>query len=376
MPSRYAFLVGCDSYANLPRLNCPRNDVGSMAELLADPAIGGFDSIVKFTEGESNGEIVAALEELITSTASMDDLVVIYFSGHGKLDQLGKLYLATHATKETVLDATSIAIDRVIGYADRSACQTILLILDCCYSGAIKGVFRKGGVEGALIGAAQGRGLHIMTSSTDIQQSHEKEGETNSIFTKFLVDGLRTGQADVDNDGVITADEAYSYAEKLVKGTGLQNPTKFNVNVAGDIVLAKNCTYVPVEEPDPSELSPEDFKKFFAVKNMIDLLKLDSPAKFHVSLDTYYIEGEPYPTAALTVSVHHTLNIRQTNTGFECDAFYPPRMITANGQRGKEVINGRITVRMRVDLKNIGFILGALKEGQGRQIILYRMSET
>jgi len=369
--SRFAILVGCDQYDSLPELRCPRNDVTAMAQVLGDPAVGGFDEIVSFTDGEANGDILAAIEELVTEKSRMGDTVAIYFSGHGKLDQLGRLYLAVKKTKETALDATSIAIDRIIGYIDRSACQTFLLILDCCYSGAIKGVFRKGGVDGALTGASQGRGLNIMTSSTDIQQSHEKEGETNSVFTKFLLEGLRSGQADVDNDGKITADEAFSYAEKLVKGTGLQNPTKFNVSAAGEILLAKNCNYVPLELPDPNEISESEFAKFLAVKNMIDLLKASPPPRFMIMLFTYYIEGEPYRTSGLTVSPNHTPNIRQTQTGFECDTFYKPEMITPHGRTGKEAINGVIKVRMRVDLKDILFIVGKMKDGQGMQVQLY-----
>lgn len=369
--TRHAVLIGCNRYANLPALRCPRNDVQAMERTLLDPTIGHFDSVIKLPESMANADMVTALEELITGTAKIDDTIIVYFSGHGKLDQLGRLYLSTRGTKEAVLDATSIAIERVIGYVDRSACQTVLLILDCCYSGAIRGVFRKGGVDGALTGAAQGRGLHIMTSSTDIQQSHEKEGETNSVFTKFLIEGLSTGQADLDNDGVITADEAYSYTERLVKGTGLQNPMKFNLNVAGQIILAKNCNYQPLEKPNPNTLSEEDFARFFAVKNMIDLLQTPSPPVFMVLLFTYYIEGELYHASGLTVSPHHTPNIRQTQTGFECDTIFTPDMITPNGRRGKEVLNGRIKVRMRVDLKDIRMIIGALEEGKGRQVQLY-----
>jgi hypothetical protein len=371
---KFAFLIGCNEYENLPALRCPVTDAKDIGEALANPEIGGFDQIALFVDGEANWDILASLEEVITSKAKSTDTVVIYFSGHGKLDQLGKLYLALKKTKEAALDSTSIAVERILGYIGRSSCQTFLFILDCCYSGAIGGAFSKGGVEGALTEAVQGRGITIMTSSTDLQLSHEKEGETNSVFTKFLIEGLLSGHADLDNDGRISADEAFGYTEKLVVGTGLQTPTKFNLKASGDIVLARNCKYVPVAPPNVNDVSPEDFNKFLAVKNMIDLLQANPPPKFHVSLSSYSIEGFDYRTSALTVSPDHTLNIRQTNSGFECDTFFPPQMIQPATREGKEVINGIIKVRMRVDLKDINFILGRLDNGGGRQIELYRPS--
>jgi hypothetical protein len=57
------------------------------------------------------------------------------------------------------------------------------------------------------------------------------------------------------------------------------------------------------------------------------------------------------------VSNTATLNFVQTQTGFVCDAFFPPDMITPNGRRGKKVRkNGTIAVRLAVELENILWI--------------------
>ena len=80
--------------------------------------------------------------------------------------------------------------------------------------------------------------------------------------------------------------------------------------------------------------------------------------------------------SGLTISPHHTPNIRQTQNGFECEAFFPPKMITENGAKGKEVINEVIKVRMQVNLEDILFINGRQKGGQGDQIDLYPGGKT
>jgi hypothetical protein len=342
-----------------------------MAKVLNDKRIGGFTDILKFVKGELNFEILSKIEEVIAGTAGPTDTVLVYFSGHGKLDQLGRLYLAVKGTKKTSLDASSIAIDRLISYVDRSRCKAILLILDCCYSGAVRGVFRKSGVDDAFASATHGRGIHLMTSSTDAQQSHEKEGEKNSIFTKFLLEGLQTGEADLNNDGVISVDEAYTYTYNCVKGTGLQNPMKFNLDVRGDLVLGKNIQYRPVEQPDAGLVPEDQYAKFFAVKTMIDMLNSNEPPIFFVMLFKYYIEGEMYRASGLTISSGHTPNIRQTQTGFECDAFFEPHMLTPGGRKGKETVNRVMKVRMKVMYEDIMIITGKTREGRGTQINLF-----
>jgi hypothetical protein len=367
---RVAILIGCNDYDNLPALRCPVSDVSEMSKALKDAEIGGFQEIYSFTDHEPNYEILPQIEEIITGNLNLNDTLLIFFSGHGKLDQLGKLYLALKNTKNTSMDSTSIAIERIISYIDRSRCKTVLIILDCCYSGAIKGVFHKSGVDDAFTSAIQGRGIQIITSSTGMEQSHEKEGDTNSIFTKFFIEGLTTGHADLDNNGIITVDEAYTYTYNLVKGTGLQNPMKFNIDTRGDIILAKNRLYTPVEVPDPFLVPQDQHRKFFAIKNMLELLGSKDPPKFFVVLMKYYIEDEEYRASGLTVTSSHTPNIRQTQQGFECDAFFPPNMLTAHSMAGKEVVNNIIKVRMKVKMEDIFALVGSTESGQQLNLLV------
>ncbi len=61
------------------------------------------------------------------------------------------------------------------------------------------------------------------------------------MFTHFLVDGLRTGAADLDDDGVVTVDEFYDYVrDHVVDVTPRQTPRKWSYRQAGDMVIAQN----------------------------------------------------------------------------------------------------------------------------------------
>jgi hypothetical protein len=63
----------------------------------------------------------------------------------------------------------------------------------------------------------------------------------NSLFTHFLIEGLKTGAADRDDDGAVTVDELYDYVrEQVVNSTPRQTPHKWAYRQEGEIVLAQN----------------------------------------------------------------------------------------------------------------------------------------
>ncbi|HET6958299.1 MAG TPA: TIR domain-containing protein, partial [Vicinamibacterales bacterium] len=123
-----------------------------------------------------------------------------------------------------------------------------VVVLDCCHSGA----FAHGvkGAQGASVGTAEafegsGLGRVVLTATDSTQYAWEGDqiiGDApNSLFTHFLIEGLKTGAADRDADGVVTVDELYDYVrEQVVTTTPKQTPHKWSYLQRGDIVIAQN----------------------------------------------------------------------------------------------------------------------------------------
>jgi hypothetical protein len=86
----------------------------------------------------------------------------------------------------------------------------------------------------------------------------------------------------------------------------------------------------------------------------------------------YYIDTKPYTTSSFTVSNDFTPNIRETEGGFECDAFFPPDMLRPDDREGKEVINGVIRVRLYVNLDDV---VGIFTVAEGQTMPLYRPTD-
>jgi hypothetical protein len=62
-----------------------------------------------------------------------------------------------------------------------------------------------------------------------------------SVFTSALVEGLRTGAADFDHDGYVSADDAYDYAyRKVITSKVGQTPQRSMSTGEGTLLLARN----------------------------------------------------------------------------------------------------------------------------------------
>jgi uncharacterized caspase-like protein len=120
--------------------------------------------------------------------------------------------------------------------------------LDCCHSGAFqrgsKGVIgRRAITESTFEGKGYGR--VVLTATDATQYAWEKDqiiGESNnSVFTHFLMEGLRSGAADLNQDGWITVDELYDYIYRQITGNALnQTPGKWIYRQQGELFIANN----------------------------------------------------------------------------------------------------------------------------------------
>lgn len=252
---KLALLIGVSEYQ--PGLNpLPGSvlDVDALREVLVHPEMGGFaEADITTIKNPNRQDMEDKIRELFVNRAK-DDLLLFYFSGHGIKDQHGQLYLATHITRKDndgLVDTTAVSATYLHRKMNESKSQRQVIILDCCYSGAIaKGMTIKddGVVDvNAYLG---GKGRAILTSSTATEYSFGSETteETRlSVYTRYLIEGIKTGAADTDDDGYIGVDELHEYAARCVKEAAPAMTPKFYPMEEGyKIILAKSPKDDPV----------------------------------------------------------------------------------------------------------------------------------
>jgi formylglycine-generating enzyme required for sulfatase activity len=261
MSGKFALIIANTEYTDpgLAQLTAPGKDAEKFARVLNSPDIAAFDDvIILFNENASKANETI---DYFFSLKKPDDLLVLYFSGHGVRDEYGSLYLAVKNTNRARLRSTAIKSDFIREAMDQSRSRRQILILDCCNSGAYaQGTKAETGGSVGTASAFEGTGYGrvVLTASDSTQFAWEGDkviGETdNSLFTHFLVKGLE-GDADRDGDGRITIDELYDYAyEQIVNITPKQTPGKWSYKQQGEIVLRHN---IPIEDTKSVPL-PDD----------------------------------------------------------------------------------------------------------------------
>jgi hypothetical protein len=242
--ARRALVVASYQYSDvgLRQLTAPAHDAESLASVLEDRDIAGFEVTTLINEPHHVvGEAIADFY----GKARRDDLTLLYFTGHGVKDDEGRLYLAMTNTRRDALMFTAISAAQLNDAMESSPSRRKVLVLDCCYSGAFPAGRTAKADEGVqTLERFQGRGRAVLTASDATQYAFEgndvRGTGTASVFTRYLVEALRTGDADLDEDGDIALDELYSYVrDRVVSETPQQRPKK-QEDVDGRILIARN----------------------------------------------------------------------------------------------------------------------------------------
>ena len=221
MVGRYrALLIGNSTYPadehNLQPLRGPIKDIVALSRALIDTDTGLFaDADVTLLPETTSTRAIRALGKFFAG-AGRDDVLLMYFSGHGKLDQTGRLHLCMQDTETSDLLSTAVSNVRINEFADASRARNIVLILDCCYAGAFRGA--------DLGEAVAGPGRYVLSSCRGTQLANDATVDNGtSFFTEHLVDGLLMA-TDSDEDGYVFVLRHLRLCRPPVAGSGKADP--------------------------------------------------------------------------------------------------------------------------------------------------------
>lgn len=269
--AKVALLIGVKDYAEgLKPLPAAPKDVAAMQEVLQNPEMGGFDD-VKTLVNPNRSEMAVAIE-LWFRERQRDDLAVLFFSGHGVKDESRQLYFAacdTRKIQENLIQATAVSASFVRNCLKRCKSKRQVVILDCCFSGAFGDLLAKDDGDVDLESQLGTEGGVVLTSSSSLQYSFEQESSDLSIYTRYLVEGIRTGAADRDGDGAVSVDELHQYASRKVQTTApAMNP---KIIVLKDEGFRIRLTKAPIGDPK--------LKYRKEVERRVELGKFTRPAR-------------------------------------------------------------------------------------------------
>ncbi|WP_235921720.1 caspase, EACC1-associated type [Lentzea tibetensis] len=284
MGRRRALIVANSEYdhSGLSALRSPAADAAALAEVLGDRRVSDFE--VEVVRNETANVVQERIEDLFLE-GEPDDVLLLHFSCHGVKSESGELYFAARNTRPHRLGSTAVPADFVRRCMRVSRSRSIVLLLDCCYGGAFsEGVsVRAAGDVAVLDSLAGGRGRAVITASNSMEYAFEgdqlaEEHAAPSVFTSALVRGLSTGEADRDEDGLISLNELYDYVFEQVRQNNPNQTPSRDIEMQGELYLARSGRRRIKPLPMPADLAaatsdPNMFTRLGAVAELRSRLR-------------------------------------------------------------------------------------------------------
>lgn len=204
----WAVIIGVADYKHMPVLRYTDDDAYRMYAFLKSPEGGALsdDQIMVLVDEEATKENILKKMNYISAKAGPNDLVMLYYSGHGLKGSFLPIDFDGYNNKLLHSEINSIM--------EKSRAKYKLLLADACYSGSLFSM-RSAEVPDAINTyyatlAESGSGTALIMSSKSEETSLESSEVRQGVFTHFLIRGLK-GEADIDANKIITINELFDF---------------------------------------------------------------------------------------------------------------------------------------------------------------------
>ena len=248
---RKALIIGISDYTSLQKLDFCKNDGREVYEVLT--SLGYEISHTNKLVGEAKGEKVkdAIYDFFDDKRNNLDDTLVFYYSGHGVPGDDGDMYLASSDTDPDRPYRRGFSFEELRKRMEKTIATRVVVILDCCYSGSAK--ISKGDEEDAAkIGRLiieqksrklpEGQGKYILSSSQLHQEAYALKTGEHSIFTYYLLAGLRGDMESIDSEGNVTPQSLGNYIIRSIMRLPLDERPRqrpmIKAEESGNVILA------------------------------------------------------------------------------------------------------------------------------------------
>lgn len=232
----YALLIGVGESA-YSRLSLPVTvkDVKALRQVLVDPNFCAYPNDSKHVRLLHDQEATRSkiLEQLNwlkeQAEANPKATVVVYYSGHGWLNQNQNCYyLLPHDINPFNLESSALSAEEFTNALRQIKSERLLVIIDSCHAAGMatakqisSGYFEETSVPKSVIdNLKQGKGRVIFTSSKGEESSWIRPDNQMSIYTYHLIEALK-GKDNQAHDNVVKISHLMNYLSEQVPRSAL-----------------------------------------------------------------------------------------------------------------------------------------------------------
>jgi hypothetical protein len=235
-PTYRALLIGVWDYpgadSQFVRLYGPERDPVELKRVLTTGPGHLFEADnVRVVDPQPDHDELAVEIDRFLKSATPNDTVLLYYSGHGALDpgRNDNLYLCATDVTQNNLSTHGLDSQKVSTWLRDCRAQQKIVILDCCYAGGFKGGPGVG-EETSLLEKGEGR---FVMAAADLEKAHD--GKTVSPFTELVIAGLEQHP----DEPLSIASLAVWVEDQTTNGARRLPLPKHSSEGSGDIVIRK-----------------------------------------------------------------------------------------------------------------------------------------
>lgn len=244
-----ALLIGVSEYDFNDSLKFCRNDGEEISKILTGLGYEISHKLIGYVEWNVMRDTI--IDFFSDRDVKLNDTLLFYYSGHGIPDMDGEVYISTSQTDRDMPEKRGFSLDDLTKLIQKNISTRIVVLLDCCYSGVArisKGIGKddatmlQTSISKALDISYEGEGRCILAACQGLQEAFALEEQNHSLFTYYLLEGLRGNKSSVDDRGYVTADSLGKYVYNSIMSLPSERRPKQKpirkIEASGDIVLA------------------------------------------------------------------------------------------------------------------------------------------
>ncbi|MFF0623953.1 caspase domain-containing protein [Streptomyces sp. NPDC004296] len=247
-PGSRAVLIGTGRYTSpdLPGIPSVAADLQGLWAALTHPAQGLLapEHCRVVADPTDQSAVGAALAWAVREA---EEALLVYYAGHGVLDDTGLLHLGLVHTDLDQVGFSAVPIDLVKRHVGEARAKARVLVVDCCFSG--RAVSAMAGPADLALGQLDLAGTYTLTSTTRTTPAHAPAGEAYTAFTGALLDALAAPVP-------LTLDEVHGKVDRALHARGLPRPQRRSAGAAGSLVLMRGPSGVPGTAGAPRTAGP------------------------------------------------------------------------------------------------------------------------
>ncbi|HMW32864.1 MAG TPA: caspase family protein [bacterium] len=272
-PVLYVVAIGVSQFidSNM-NLTYAAKDAEDMASLFSVNKDAYADVVIQtLTNSQATRNNIVKTKNLLMKS-TVNDEVLLFVASHGLLDDQLNYYIATHDVDFNRPSFNGLSYDELESLTEGIAARKKLMLIDACHSGEVdkeetvltnvavhqesKGVSSRGFktlqnknsvglinsfelMKALFADLRRGTGTIVISSAAGKEYAFESEAWKNGVFTYSLIEGLKSKNADTNQDRSITVSELRDYVTRRVSDLtqGKQNPTSRSENLESDFKI-------------------------------------------------------------------------------------------------------------------------------------------